>query len=145
MLRGVARVSARGITGVRYNSSTAANPTYDVVIVGGGSAGISLLNNWMKHSTASVDQSGDKFSFAIVEPSSKHYYQPLWTLVGGGVVSNAADSEGDTKDLIPKRAKWFQDKVVAIDPNKNEVNLEKGEKVCLFGLLFNLLTTIDWV
>ena len=24
---------------------------------------------------------------AVIEPSDKHYYQPLWTLVGGGQIS----------------------------------------------------------
>jgi len=107
------------------------NESYDVLIIGGGSAGISLVNNWTKHPTASVNSSGDKFSFAVIEPSSKHYYQPLWTLVGGGLVSNAEDSAHPTNQLIPKNVKLIKDKVSAIDPKNNEVSLGEGGKVCL--------------
>lgn len=49
-----------------------------VIIVGGGTAGISvaarLTKGWF-----------NKLDVAVIEPSDKHYYQPLWTLVGGGV------------------------------------------------------------
>ena len=47
-----------------------------VLIVGGGSAGIAVAARLCKAIPAS--------DVAIVEPSDKHYYQPLWTLVGGG-------------------------------------------------------------
>jgi len=51
---------------------------HQVVIVGGGSAGITvaarLTKGWF-----------NKLDVAVIEPSDKHYYQPLWTLVGGRV------------------------------------------------------------
>jgi sulfide:quinone oxidoreductase len=49
---------------------------HQILIVGGGNAGISLA--------AQLLRKDKKLDIAIVEPSEKHYYQPAWTLVGGG-------------------------------------------------------------
>ena len=50
---------------------------YDVLIAGGGTAGITVA--------AQLRRKQKSLDMAILEPSSKHYYQPLWTLVGAGV------------------------------------------------------------
>ena len=57
-----------------------------IVIVGGGTAGIGV---------AAMLQNEGLNNVTIVEPSDKHYYQPLWTLVGGGL----AKSEASVKDM----------------------------------------------
>ena len=46
-----------------------------VVIIGGGSAGITVAARLLRKGYGDV---------SIIEPSDTHYYQPLWTLVGGG-------------------------------------------------------------
>jgi sulfide:quinone oxidoreductase len=50
---------------------------FNVVVVGGGTGGLSVA--------ARLRNSDPPPSFAIIEPSQTHYYQPIWTLVGGGV------------------------------------------------------------
>ena len=50
---------------------------YQVLILGGGTAGITVA--------AQLRRKLKTYNVAIVEPSTKHYYQPLWTLVGAGV------------------------------------------------------------
>ena len=50
---------------------------FDIVIVGGGSAGIATA--------ASILKRNRDVSVAIIEPSEVHYYQPGWTMVGAGV------------------------------------------------------------
>ena len=50
---------------------------HSVVIVGGGTGGISVA--------ARLRLARPDLDVAIVEPSEFHDYQPLWTLVGGGV------------------------------------------------------------
>lgn len=57
-----------------------------IVIVGGGTAGIGV---------AAMLQNEGLNNVTIVEPSNKHYYQPLWTLVGGGLASG----EASVKDM----------------------------------------------
>ncbi len=56
-----------------------------VVIVGGGAAGITMA--------ARLGRAG-LHDVALIEPSDRHYYQPLWTLVGGGVVPATASVRG---------------------------------------------------
>ena len=41
-----------------------------------------------------------KLDIAIIEPSEKHYYQPHWTPVGGGVTKKEATEKREA-DLIP--------------------------------------------
>jgi sulfide:quinone oxidoreductase len=47
---------------------------YDVVIVGGGAAGIATASSILRRAP--------NLSVAIVEPADQHYYQPGWTMVG---------------------------------------------------------------
>ena len=48
---------------------------HQILIVGGGTAGITVAARMLRTGYTDV---------AVIEPSSTHYYQPLWTLVGGG-------------------------------------------------------------
>ncbi len=48
---------------------------HQILIVGGGTAGITVAARMLRKGYTDV---------AVIEPSSTHYYQPLWTLVGGG-------------------------------------------------------------
>ncbi|MBT6583159.1 MAG: pyridine nucleotide-disulfide oxidoreductase, partial [Gammaproteobacteria bacterium] len=50
--------------------------SYDIVIVGAGSAGIATASSLLKRNGS--------LRVALVDPSSDHYYQPGWTMVGGG-------------------------------------------------------------
>ena len=44
------------------------------------------------------------------DPASDHYYQPMWTLVGGGV-KTLAQSRADMRAVLPSAATWLQDSV----------------------------------
>ena len=46
-----------------------------ILVIGGGTAGITVAARLLRKGHADV---------AVIEPSSVHYYQPLWTLVGAG-------------------------------------------------------------
>ena len=48
----------------------------DIVVIGGGSAGIGLLASLLKRDP--------DLNITLIEPSDHHCYQPAWTLVGGG-------------------------------------------------------------
>ncbi len=65
----------------------------DVLIVGGGSAGIATA--------ASLLRRRPGLDVRIVEPSEHHYYQPGWTMVGAGVFTPER-TRRRTEDLIPK-------------------------------------------
>lgn len=102
-----------------------------VVIVGGGTAGISVAARL------------HDFDLTICEPSEKHYYQPLWTLVGGGIVPKEM-SERDEKDYIPANAKWIKEKVVGFLPEENAVKTESGQKISYDFLIVAAGIQIDW-
>ena len=125
----LARVSRLGGFGARGYCALAARQ-FDVLIVGGGSAGVGLASNWLDHATAPIRQSGEKLSFGIIEPSEYHYYQPLWTLVGGSTPGCSAESSRkETRSLIPHGADLIVDRVTSVDPNANQVILESGERI----------------
>ncbi|MEJ2005603.1 MAG: FAD/NAD(P)-binding oxidoreductase [Cyclobacteriaceae bacterium] len=92
---------------------------HKILIIGGGTGGITVAARLLRK-----DKSLD---IGIIEPSSKHYYQPAWTLVGAGTY-NLKDTERNEKDFIPKGATWIKDKVVSLDPDNNSVTTsEKGK------------------
>ena len=70
-----------------------------IVIVGGGTAGITVAAQLLK--------SNARLDVTIIEPSEKHYYQPLWTLVGGGIFPRE-ESERNEADYIPDGAELGQ-------------------------------------
>ncbi len=91
-----------------------------VVIIGGGSAGITVA--------AHLLNSDQPLDVTIIEPSNKHYYQPLWTLVGGGVFPKE-ESERNEADYIPDGANWVQDYVESFEPDSNSVKTRKGDSI----------------
>lgn len=93
---------------------------FDVVIVGGGAAGIS---------TAASLQARDRaLNIAIVEPSDVHYYQPGWTMVGGGIF-NASDTVEPTARVMPKGVNWVKQSVVRFDPKKDSLVLSDKSRL----------------
>jgi sulfide:quinone oxidoreductase len=95
----------------------AATQHHEVLIVGGGSAGITVA--------ARLHRARPKLDIAVIEPSTKHYYQPLWTLVGGGIVAKQ-ETERDEQSVIPEGVAWIRDSAVEFDPDANRVRLAGG-------------------
>ncbi len=91
---------------------------HKILIIGGGTGGITVAARLLRKDS--------KLDVGIIEPSSKHYYQPAWTLVGAGTY-DLKDTIRDEKDFIPKGATWIQDKVTSVDPDNNSLTTaEKG-------------------
>ncbi|MCY9548146.1 NAD(P)/FAD-dependent oxidoreductase [Lysinibacillus xylanilyticus] len=88
--------------------------SFKVVIVGGGTAGISVAARLLRQSHSLQGE------VAIIDPAEKHYYQPLWTLVGGGA-ANKWDSEREMLSVIPEGAVWLKEAVSSFNPDRNQV------------------------
>jgi sulfide:quinone oxidoreductase len=93
---------------------------HQILIVGGGAGGIATAASLLKR-----DNSLD---IAIIEPSETHYYQPGWTLVGGGVFTQA-QTRRSMSSLIPKGVRWIRSAVSSFDPDNNELVLGDGERL----------------
>ncbi len=94
---------------------------YQVVIVGGGTAGITVAAKLTRGFF-------NKFDVAIIEPSEKHYYQPAWTLVGAGTFRKAATVR-DEASVIPRRATWIRNAVVEFHPEHNQLQTSDGRLI----------------
>ncbi len=92
---------------------------YPTLIVGGGTAGISV---------AARLRNAGRDGIAIVEPSDTHYYQPAWTLVGAGILPPTETARPEAS-VIPRGVTWIQSRVAAIEPNANAVVLEDGRRI----------------
>jgi sulfide:quinone oxidoreductase len=108
---------------------------YDIVIVGGGSAGIATA--------ASILKRNRSFSLAIVEPSSDHFYQPGWTMVGGGVFDKEFTRREEAR-LIPRGADWIKSSVSGFVPDENEVILCDGARLRYRVLIACPGIKLDW-
>ncbi|MGE3174606.1 MAG: FAD/NAD(P)-binding oxidoreductase [Planctomycetota bacterium] len=109
---------------------------HQVVVVGGGTAGISVAARLCKQLPAGA--------VAIVDPAQKHYYQPLWTLVGGGVCRRE-DSERDQASVIPARASWVKEAAASFDPEARTVTLRGGGTLGYKVLVLCPGIQLDWV
>jgi len=109
--------------------------SYQIVVIGGGNAGLSVASQLLIK-----DKS---LSIAIVDPAEKHYYQPAWTLVGGGTfdISKTVRSE---KEVIPKGATWIQKGVASFQPESNQITLQDGSQLSYEALVVAPGIQLNW-
>ncbi|ROO24775.1 NAD(P)/FAD-dependent oxidoreductase [Salinisphaera orenii] len=106
-----------------------------IVIAGGGTAGLSVA--------ASLLRESPQLDVAVIEPSDDHYYQPGWTLVGGGDM-RARDTHRHEADVMPDKATWIKDAVAGFAPDDNHVKLASGAGVSYDFLVVALGLQLDW-
>jgi sulfide:quinone oxidoreductase len=108
---------------------------HQIVIIGGGNAGISVASKLLLKQK--------NLDIAIIEPSTKHYYQPAWTLVGSGVF-DISKTERNEADVMPKGVTWIKQKVTTFQPEENTVSLDNGDTVKYEYLVVAAGIQLNW-
>jgi len=89
-----------------------------VLVVGGGSGGCTIAAKLSKR----------EYDVIVLEPSKTHYYQPLFTLIGGGM-KTLSQSRRPTESVLPKNVRWIHGKVNGFSPNDNSVTTSDGDTI----------------
>ncbi len=113
----------------------AGDASFDIVIVGGGAAGIAVAASLLGRVK---DQ-----SIAIIEPADVHYYQPGWTMVGGGIFQ-PQETAKVMGGLIPKGVRWIKAAVAAFEPKDSAVLLDGCRVVKYRRLVVCPGLKLDW-
>ena len=98
------------------NAASGSASSFDVVIVGGGNAGISAAARLRRRGVTDV---------AVVEPQAVHTYRPLLSYVGAGQAEQRA-AERTQRSVTPSGCTWVQDTATAVDPSGQVVTTAGG-------------------
>ncbi|MGW3208302.1 FAD-dependent oxidoreductase [Streptomyces sp. NPDC001135] len=105
-----------------------------VAIIGGGSAGISVAARLRRAGVTDI---------TLVEPSDSHWYQPLWTLVGGGQAPLRITRRAEAS-VIPDGVRWLRRHALAVDPDARTVTLSGGARLAYEYLVMAPGLQLDW-
>lgn len=91
-----------------------------LLVVGGGTGGCTIA--------AKFAPSMGKNQCIVLEPAERHYYQPMFTMIGGGM-EHFPESYRAMKSVLPAKAKWMRDAAVKFEPNENRVYTKHGHEI----------------
>ncbi len=103
----------------RAQDDEPATDHHEVLIVGGGNAGISLAARMLRH---------QKLDVAIIEPATEHYFQPLFSHIAAGA-ARMREAVRPQQSVMPRGARWIQSRVEDILPRQNTVVLSDGRYI----------------
>ncbi len=112
-----------------------ADATHEIVIIGGGAAGIAVASSLLAR-TPDLD-------IAIIDPADIHYYQPGWTMVGAGIF-NAATTARTMASVLPRGVHWIKSAVAAFEPERDAVILDGCRVVKYKQLVVCPGLKLDW-
>lgn len=107
---------------------------HQIVIIGGGTAGITVA--------ARLRRAGAR-DIAVLEPSETHWYQPLWTLVGGGQAPLRASLRTEA-EVMPAGVRWLRESATGVDPKARTVATASGHTVSYDRLIVAPGLALDW-
>ncbi|MDP4876573.1 MAG: bifunctional protein tyrosine phosphatase family protein/NAD(P)/FAD-dependent oxidoreductase [Pseudomonadales bacterium] len=108
---------------------------FDIAIVGAGSGGIATCASLLKRRP--------DLNIALIDPAEYHYYQPGWTMVGGGIFS-AAETRRKTADLIPQGVTLIVGQVATFYPDQQRITLGDGRSLHYGQLVVAAGLKLDW-
>ncbi len=93
---------------------------HQVVIIGAGSGGIAVAARLRRQRPA--------LDIAIIEPNEYHYYQPAWTLVGGGAY-HASKTRRTVAACLPRNVRHIRQAVQELNPQNQQLVLADGTTI----------------
>ena len=111
-----------------------AGQDHEVLIIGGGNAGLSLAARLRRYGIKDV---------AVVEPGEQHFYQPLFSHIAGGR-AKAAEAVRTQSSVMPHGVEWIRDSAVDVDPAGNTVTLASGRRLGFGHLVVCPGLQLDW-
>ncbi len=107
----------------------------DIVVVGGGSAGLATA--------ASLFERDSALDIVVIEPRDTHDYQPGWTMVGNGVFE-IGETRRSEASVIPSGVRWIKGAVTSFVPDQDVVKLEDGTTIGYRALVVAPGIALDW-
>ncbi|OZG29438.1 pyridine nucleotide-disulfide oxidoreductase [Williamsia sp. 1138] len=104
--------------GSERSADTGRDTHFDVLIIGGGNAGISAAGRLRRKGVGDV---------AVIEPQQVHTYRPLLSYVGGGQAS-LRSAERTQRSVTPDGCTWIQDSAVRVDAAERVVQCASGRR-----------------
>lgn len=107
---------------------------HDVVVVGGGNAGLSLAGRLRRDGAKDV---------VVIEPERVHHYRPMLSYVAGGQATLDALRRPQAR-VTPAGVRWYVDEVVVVDPAESVLRLAGGDEISYTDLALCPGSQVDW-
>jgi sulfide:quinone oxidoreductase len=107
---------------------------HDVVVVGGGNAGLSIAGRLRRDGARDV---------VVVEPERVHHYRPMLSYVAGGQAT-LAELRRPQGSVTPDGVRWYADAVTRVDPRRRLVHLAGGGELTYSDLVLCPGSRVDW-
>lgn len=117
------------------STSTSSVRKHTVVIIGAGTGGTAVA--------ARLRRARHDLDIAIIDPSRYHYYQPAWTLVGGGAYKAEA-TRRELRACLPQGVHHVSAAVAALLPDDKQVELADGTRLAYDFLVVAAGIQINW-
>jgi sulfide:quinone oxidoreductase len=117
-----------------HSASGVARDHFQVLIVGGGTAGITVAARLRRAGVTGI---------AVLEPADVHWYQPLWTLVGGGRAPLGVTRRPEAT-VIPRQVCWIREAATAVDPEARTVTTAAHRVIGYDHLVMAPGLQLDW-
>lgn len=106
-----------------------------MLVVGGGSAGLTVA--------ARLRRLRPGLRVSVLDPADEHAYQPLWTLVGGGVVRKE-ETRREQRAVVPRGVEWLRQAAAEFRPEADTVVTADGEEIGYDALVVCPGIALDW-
>lgn len=107
-------------SGLNLVTANASESTVDIVIVGSGSAGISIANR--------LARSLKNAKITIVDRKETHYYWPGLTLVATGAWAKSKVLDRNSR-FLPNQVNWIKEMVISFNPESKRIETDTGRQV----------------